>query len=84
MGISTRWCAGMSTEDKDRFRKELKGSISVLERLSVLLEDDLRKSVKDAGLEAKYELAAWPHFQAHKLGEQNSLRKLLELIDIKE
>jgi len=84
MGISTRWYSGNSPEEKQRFRSELKASISVLERLSEILEDDLRRSVNKSSEESNFELPAWSEFQAYKLGEQACLRKLLELINIKE
>lgn len=84
MSVKTRWFKGMPTKDKERFRKELKASISVLERLSEIMKDDLMKSHADSGSVANYSMPAWSQYQAHKLGEQATLLKLIDFVNIED
>ncbi len=84
MAIKSRWFNGLTTTEQDILRKEIKQSVAVLERLSHILEDDLRRSVLRATEEMNFTSPSWPYQQAHKLGEQACLRKLLEFINIEE
>lgn len=82
--MNLRWLSSLPKQDKNVMRARVMESHDVLKRLSELLRDDLESSYTQMAKEDKYQRPAWAEYQAHKLGEQACLRKLLDLINIEE
>ena len=82
--MNCRWMVGLDEEDKKFIKALLKSDQGILKRLSVVLNDDLEKSIAGMEREKDFQNAAWPYQQAYKLGEQACLRRLLKFINIEE
>ena len=80
--MNLRWFRGIEEKDKGVMKARIMESHDVLAQLRVLLEDDLQKSY--ASMNNHYDIPSWSEKQACKLGEQHYIRKMIELIDIKE
>jgi hypothetical protein len=78
------WLKGVPQKDKGVMKARIMESHDVLTQLASILEADLETSYTQMAKEGAYQQPAWSEYQAHKLGEQACLRKLLELIDIEE
>ena len=78
------WLKGVPQKDKGVMKARIMESQDVLTQLASILEADLETSYAQMSKEGKYESPAWSEYQAHKLGEQACLRKLLELLTLKE
>lgn len=82
--MNLRWLKGLQEKDKAVMKARVMESHDVLTQLTSILEADLETSYTQMAKEGKYESPAWSEYQAHKLGEQACLRKLLELLTLKE
>ena len=80
--IDERWFAGLPSEDREKFKQEVINSKKVLDKLGKILyniEESLR-TVK----ERDYDSPSWSHKQAHRNGESDMVRRVIELITIVE
>ena len=82
--MQLRWFKGVPEKDKGVMKARIMESHDVLKQLYSLVESDLLTSYAQMAKEDSYQKPAWSEYQAHKLGEQACLRKLLELIDIED
>jgi hypothetical protein len=82
--LKARWTNGLSTEDSKKFKADLLAAELVLKRLSEMLKDDLDTSLKKAASADSYTSPAWSEKMADALGEQRTLRKVIDLINIED
>jgi len=79
------WTDHLKTKkEKDEFKKRVAYSSDVLDRLRAILEKDLAASIKEAAKEENYSLPSWSCYQADKLGEQRTLRKVIDILPKQE
>lgn len=82
---SLRWFKqGSSEKEQIEFSKEILASAHVLERLAEIIKDDIETSQRKMRDEANFSDASWSKYQAFLLGEQKTLYKILNLIELKE
>ncbi len=84
MSLVTRWFKHLSKVEHEDFKKTIFAHRIVLERLKDLLEEDLAASIKVQENKINYKESSWPMFQADCIGEQRTLKKLINLITIEE
>lgn len=78
--MKTRWFKGLSQQDKSKLRADIMQAEPALARLAEMLQADLNDSLKDMAKSEHYLKPAWAQYQASKLGEQKTLRTIIELI----
>lgn len=69
-------------EQKEEFEKRILGCKDVLEVISNLLEEDLRKIDKDSLNKEHYFMPAWSEYQADRNGSKRQLKKILTLLEV--
>jgi hypothetical protein len=82
--LTTTWTKHLPKDKKDEFRKVILAARPVLERLKVLLEEDLVASQKEQLGKVNYKDTSWPMYQADCIGEQRTLNKIIKLITLDE
>lgn len=79
--MKTRWHQHISgVEDKKQFKESVLNSKFVLDRLSEICYNMLEEAGKSS--KDDYKLAAWPYYQADKLGYQRALKDIIELLQL--
>lgn len=68
--------------ERDKFRQEVINSKNVLDKLSEILYN-IQESKRDSVL-VDYDTPSWSHKQAHLNGEVAMLKKVIELITMRE
>lgn len=79
--MNLKWTKGLDKEQQEEMKIALKEARLVIERLKVILQEELDVSVVDMAKKDNFFMPAWPEYQASKLGEQRALRKVIELIE---
>lgn len=82
--MQTRWFKNLKESDKAPVKQQVKNAKPVLDRLAILLEEDLEFSQRMMASRNNFESPAWDNKMAHYLGEQTALRSILKLISIEE
>lgn len=81
--ISQKWLSSAKTDaERDEIRNLVKNSELVLDKLREMLynmQDELRDTVL-----RDYDTPSWSHKQAHLNGEIDMLRKLIDIVTIRE
>lgn len=81
MRLSTKWTNGIKNkEDKDALKKRIEASKDVLERLEVMLEEELKERIKASEKEENFGKHAWSEYQAYNLGERAAIRAIKSLL----
>jgi hypothetical protein len=78
--MNIKWFKNKSRDEKERFKKLALSQLEVFETLRDILEEELAASLKDAARKDHYVLSAWSEYQADKLGEQRTYRKVIDLL----
>lgn len=82
--MNTRWTSHIkSKQDREKFKKFLLSCDDAFIRLSEILQEDLDSTVKEMSMEEGYDSPAWAERQADRLGKIRTLRKVVDLIDLK-
>lgn len=82
--MDKRWTKGLSKENADRTRTEVKACASVVKRIKRILEEDLSSSTKQMSNKTDFDSPAWSEKIAYSLGEQARLRNVITLLSIEE
>lgn len=80
--ISEAWLRGLQDENRESFKKEVISSKKVLDKLVEILYN-MEEGKREVSL-PDYDNPSWSHKQAHLNGELAAIRKVIELITIKE
>lgn len=78
--MKTRLLKGLSKERKDEMKAVFSGCRPFLERLEQVLQEDLDASLNEMSKKQNYSDPAWSESMADRLGEQRTLRMVLDLI----
>jgi len=78
--MNIKWFKNKNKEEKEKFKRLALSQLELFQTLREILEEDLAASLKDAAKKDHYSLSAWPEFQADKLGEQRTYRKVIDLL----
>lgn len=82
MRISSKWLQGVSKEERNNASKIINSYINnddfVIERLREIIGKRIKELSK--GSREDYDKASWPYFQAHRLGQLESMEEILTLI----
>jgi len=82
--MNTKWTSHLkSKQEKEKFRLYLFSCNDALERLSEVLQEDLEATVRDMSTEEGYDSPAWSERQADRLGKIRTLRKVIDLVNLK-
>ena len=80
--ISETWLKGLTGTDREEMKKLVLNSEKVLDKLKEILYNmQVKKS--EVSLE-DYDNPSWSHRQAHLNGEASALRRVVEILTIKE
>lgn len=79
--MNLKWIKDLSDDERKEFKESRLASQLVLTKLKALLEEELEQSIKETSSEKNYEKPSWAFLQAHKLGEQEALRKVIKLLE---
>lgn len=80
----TGWTAHLKEDEKESFKGQIRRARHVLERLSNLIDSEL-KAVDDTERDVKaYDNPAWAYKQAYKNGVRAAYLKMKDFIDIKD
>lgn len=80
--VNQAWLTGLSGEEKEKMRQEVLTSQNLLDKLVEILYNIQEK--KETTVLADYDTPSWSHKQAHINGECAALRKVIEIITIRE
>ena len=79
--MDARWFKYCKNEDQKKEIKAYFGAAGyLLDTLAKILEEELNSSIKESSNKESYKLPAWSEYQADRLGEQRTLRKILNII----
>jgi hypothetical protein len=79
--MKTKWTQHLPTpEERKKFRDSVHNSKFVLDRLQEICYN----SIEEAGKSSKddYRLAAWPYYQADKLGYIRAIKEIIDLLQL--
>lgn len=71
---------GLPRELHDEFKQQYKESRTVIEQLVATLEAELEESIRETSKKDKFYMPAWSEYVAHRLGEQEALRTVINLL----
>jgi hypothetical protein len=80
--INGAWLEGLSGPEKEKMKEEVLASQNLLDKLAKMLYNIQEK--KRSSVLPDYDTPSWSHKQAHLNGECAALRKVLEIVTIKE
>lgn len=78
--MDSRWYK--KEANPEQAKASVKASKPVLDVAIQILSKELEASLKAAAGKDGFADAAWPYKQAHYLGEQQALRKVITLLDV--
>lgn len=82
--MNKKWISHLKTkEEREKFKQYLFSCNDGLHRLSEILSEELESTVKDMSTEDNYDSPAWAEQQADRLGKIRTLRKVIDLINLK-
>lgn len=72
------WTAHLNDEgEKKKFEEALRNSTLILDRLSEMLYNDIKKEKRE-----DYNIPSWPYFQADQNGHNRAIQKYIDLITL--
>ena len=80
--VNQAWLTGLNGTEKDKMRQEVLNSQNLLDKLVEILYNMQEKKM-DTVL-GDYDTPSWSHKQAHINGQNAALRKVIEIITIRE
>lgn len=79
--FNVKWTKHLTSEtERAQFTKTVLASRTALDRLKVLIEEELKVLDNQESSLTDYSDAAWSHKQAHRNGERAFARMLLDLL----
>lgn len=78
----TRWTAHLPEEEKESFKRDIRASRSVLERLKQIIEEDEEALDKSELDQRSYSIPNWSHLQAHRNGNRQVYAVIKKLLDL--
>ena len=81
--INQAWIKGLDPAEQKKMEENVLSSEILLDRLAKILYNMQEKRESVTGLE-HYDTPSWSHKQAHLNGEAAALKKVLEIITVKE
>lgn len=81
--MQTRWTKGLDDKEVEELKLKLVAATNVLERLTLLIEDDLEATIKNQEAKTNYDNPSWVYCQADAIGETRAYKKILRLINLK-
>ena len=78
--MNSEWCK--EEVNPEQMKAAVKAAQPVLDKGVQILEKQLAASLKAAASKDGFGTAAWPYKQAHYLGEQQALRKVITLLNL--
>jgi hypothetical protein len=78
---SVRWTKGLNKKDSQEMKMALQAAKPVLNRLQLIINQDLSQVKKETQAKEGYSNAAWPYYQADLIGNQRALDRILKLLD---
>lgn len=80
--ISEAWLTGLKGEARDKMKENVLSNQILLDKLSEILYNMQVK--KESTVLTDYDTPSWSHKQAHLNGEASAIRKVIEIISIKD
>jgi hypothetical protein len=80
--INDAWLSGLSGDEREKMKQEVLANENLLDKLSKILYNIQEK--KQETVLGDYDTPSWSHKQAHQNGEAAALRKVIEIITIRE
>ena len=80
--INQAWTQGLNASEAQQMKELVSSNKFLLDRLVQMLYNMQEK--KEASVLADYDTPSWSHKQAHLNGEAAMLRKLVEIVEVKE
>lgn len=80
--LNSAWTHGLSGPEKQQIEETVKGSTILLDRLTKILYN--MQESKAATVLADYDSPSWSHKQAHLNGQLDIIRKLADILTIRE
>lgn len=78
--MNIKWTRGLDVKQAKELKAQIADARPVLQRLVKLLEDELEQSRKEMANKDNFFMPAWSEYQAHRLGEQEAIKMLIEFI----
>lgn len=82
--MQIRWTKGLTEQQDQDLRLQLKASTNIFERLGQLLQEDINAVVKVQESRGLYESPNWAMYQADNIGEIRAYKRILRLINLKD
>ena len=83
--MNIKWFKKFKTQkEKDEFRERALANREVFELLRDILQEELDASMREQRKKEHYLMPAWSEFQADMNGEQRALRRVIDLLPLKE
>lgn len=80
--INEAWLQGLEPSDREKMKENVLSNEILLDRLAKILYNMQEK--RQSSVLSDYDTPSWSHKQAHLNGEAAALRKVLEIITIRE
>lgn len=80
--VSSAWLEGLKGDEKEQMREYVLGSEKLLDKLTEILYNMQERS--ETTVLDDYDSPSWSHRQAHLNGQGDVIRKLLEIVTLKE
>lgn len=79
----SRWTQHLNTEEeKEAFKKEIYSAKRVLERVQLMIEEDIEQLDHSEENQRVYSLPNWDYLQAHKNGNRQAYNTLWRLVNL--
>lgn len=80
--INEAWLQGLTGPERDKMKEEVLSSTNLLDKLTKILYNMQEKG--QSTVLSDYDTPSWSHKQAHLNGENAAIRKVLEIVTIRE
>lgn len=78
--MKTSWTKGLAEQQSNEIKESFQHSVTMRQRLSVLLEEKIASSAVNSRSKDNYALAGWPYLQADSVGYERALKEVISLI----
>lgn len=72
---------GLENQRKKEIKEAWIASHTIRERLREVLAEELDEIIREASRKSTFEKPAWSEYQAYNLGEQEALRKIINILE---
>lgn len=73
----------MTDQERKEFRETFEYSRPLIERIKLVLQEELQASMNELSKKDKFFMPAWSEYAAYTLGEQEALKKILTILEDK-